>query len=179
MAHAYPLTDLVKLVRAYGLLAGTSDRERVIAGTLSKRWIATEVEHLVPLCTLPKPLFKTLRGRDLLAAELFADQNIDPTTIDSDGISIDEMGEGHWINTNRLPKFEPIIHQAVLAANMLLGVRLYGDHGKGNPTISHDLIVAAMLQDAIGKQHRFSAISSNESEYVDDNYILTLSLIHI
>ena len=173
MAHAYPLTDLVKLVRAYGLLAGTSDRERVIAGTLSNRWIATEVEHLVPLCTLPKPLFKTLRGRDLLAAELFADQNIDPTTIDSDGISIDEMGDGRWINTNRLPKFEPIIHQAVLAANMLLGVRLYGDHGKGDPAISHDLIVAAMLQDAIGKQHRFSAISSNESEYVDDNYILT------
>ena len=173
MARAYPLTDLVKLVRAYGLLAGTSDRERVIAGTLSKRWIATEVEHLVPLCTLPKPLFKTMRGRDLLAAELFADQDIDPATIDSDGIPIDEMGEGHWINTNRLPKFEPIIHQAVLAANMLLGVRLYGAHGKGDPAISHDLIVAAMLQDAIGKQHRFSAISSNESEEVDDNYILT------
>jgi len=173
VARAYPLTDLVKLVRAYGLLAGTSDQERVIAGTLSKRWIATEVEHLVPLCTLPKPLFKTLRGRDLLAAELFADQNIDPASIEPDGISIEQLGEDRWINTNRLPKFEPIIHQAVLAANMLLGVRLYGAHGKGDPAISHDLIVAAMLQDAIGKEYRFSAISSNESERVDDGYILT------
>ncbi len=173
MARAYPLTDLVKLVRAYGLLAGTSDRERVIAGTLSNRWIATEVEHLVPLGALPKPLFKTMRGRDLLAAELFADQNIDPASIELDGISIDDMGEEHLINTNRLPKFEPIIHQAVLAANMLLGVRLYGAHGKGDPAISHDLIVAVMLQDAIGKQHRFSPISSSESEQVDDDYVLT------
>jgi hypothetical protein len=52
VARAYPLTDLVKLVRAYGVLAGTSDMERVIAGTLSREWIAKEVERQVPLSSL-------------------------------------------------------------------------------------------------------------------------------
>jgi len=81
VARAYQLTDLVKLVRAYGVLAGTSDMERVIAGTLSRDWIAKEVEHLVPLSSLPQALFNTQRGRDLLATEYYSDQDIDPETI--------------------------------------------------------------------------------------------------
>ena len=79
MARAYPLTDLVKLVRAYGVLAGTSDMERVIAGTLSRDWIAKEVEHFVPLSSLPRKLFNTMRGKDLLAAELFPIRTSTPT----------------------------------------------------------------------------------------------------
>lgn len=171
MARAYPLTDLVKLVRAYGVLAGTSDMERVIVGTLSRDWIAKEVEHLVPLSSLPRQLFKTLRGRDLLAAELFPDQDIDPDTIDPDLLDISTMGRRKLINTNRLPKLEPIIHASVLTANMLLGVRLYGCHGKGMKSISHDIIVAAMLQEAYGKAYRYSAFSSHDKELVDDTYL--------
>ncbi|MFK8082424.1 MAG: hypothetical protein AB8B97_19220 [Granulosicoccus sp.] len=171
MARAYPLTDLVKLVRAYGVLAGTSDMERVIAGTLSRDWIAKEVEHLVPLSTLPRQLFKTLRGRDLLAAELFPNQDIDPDTIDPDELDIGVAGRRKLINTNRLPKLEPTIHGSVLAANMLLGVRLYGCHGKGMKTLSHDIIVAAMLQDAYGKAYCFSAFSTQDKEIVDDTYL--------
>ena len=115
MARAYPLTDLVKLVRAYGVLAGTSDMERTIAGTLSRKWIAKEVEHLVPLSSLPEQLFDTLRGRDLLAAELYADQDIDPDTIRPETLDIRVAGKNRLINTNRLPKLEPTIHQAVLS----------------------------------------------------------------
>lgn len=171
MARAYPLTDLVKLVRAYGVLAGTSDMERVIAGTLSRDWIAKEVEHLVPLSTLPRQLFNTLRGRDLLAAELFPNQDIDPDTIDPDDLDISTAGRRKLINTNRLPKLEPTIHASVLAANMLLGVRLYGCHGKGMQTMTHDIIVAAMLQDAYGKAYCYSAFSSQDKELVDDTYL--------
>ncbi len=173
MARAYPLTDLVKLVRAYGVLAGTSDMERVIAGTLSRQWIAKEVEHFVPLSSLPPALFKTLRGRDLLAAELYANQDIDPDTIVPDELDIRLAGKNRMINTNRLPKLEPTIHQAVLAANMLLGVRLYGSHGQGTRTMTHDIIVATMLQDSYGKAHRYSAFSSHDNEVVDDTYLFT------
>ncbi len=173
MARAYPLTDLVKLVRAYGVLAGTSDMERVIAGTLSRNWIAKEVEHFVPLSSLSRQLFKTLRGRDLLAAELFPDQDIDPDTIDPEALDISTIGRRKLINTNRLPKLEPIIHASVLTANMLLGVRLYGCHGKGMKSMSHDIIVASMLQEAYGKAYRYSAFSSHDKELVDDTYLRT------
>lgn len=171
MARAYPLTDLVKLVRAYGVLAGTSDMDRVIAGTLPRDWIASEVEHFVPLSALPKAFFETQRGRDLLTAEFYTDHDIDPELIRP--ASVDITGAPIRINTNRLPKLEPTIHQAVLAANMLLGVRLYGNHGKGMKSMSHDMIVAAMLQTAINKPFRYSSISSEEHEIVDDAYLLT------
>ena len=173
MARAYPLTDLVKLVRAYGVLAGTSDMERVIAGTLSREWIAKEVEHFIPLSSLPYRLFDTQRGRDLLAAELFAKQDIDPETLRPETLHMRIAGSRRMINSNRLPKLEPVIHQAVLAANMLLGVRLYGSHGRGNRSMTHDLIVATMLQDSYGKSHRYSAFSSRDHEIVDDTYIFT------
>ena len=171
MARAYPLTDLVKLVRAYGVLAGTSDADRVIAGTLSRRWIASEVERFLPLSALPEALFRTQRGRDLLAAEFYTHHDVDPELIRPDALDI--AGAPIHINTNRLPKLEPIIHQAVLAANMLLGVRLYGSHGMGMPSMTHDLIVATMLQTAIGKPYRYSAISSKDHEIVDDAYVFT------
>jgi len=173
VARAYPLTDLVKLVRAYGVLAGTADMDRVIAGQLSRRWLACEVEHVVPLSSLPKKLFATQRGRDLLAAEIYRNQDIDPETIDPGKIDIAAVGGDCLINTNRLPKLEPSIHAAVLAANMLLGVRLYGNHGQGMPSMTHDLIVATMLQGAIGRPYRYSPITSSDHEYIDDSYLST------
>jgi len=156
VARAYPLTDLVKLV-----------------STLSRDWIAKEVEHFVPLSSLPGKLFNTLRGKDLLAAELFPDQDIDPDTIDPDSLDISTVGDRKLINTNRLPKLEPTIHAAVLSANILLGVRLYGCHGKGMKTVSHDLIVAAMLLESYGKAYRYSAFSSEDKELVDNTYLRT------
>ena len=96
--------DLQHLARAYGLLAGTCDSERVIAGNISRRWIGTEVEHPVPLAALPSALFDTQRGRDLLASELFDDSNLDPESIVPGSIDIDRLGAGHLINSNRIPK---------------------------------------------------------------------------
>ena len=173
MARAYPLTDLVKLVRAYGVLAGTCDADRVIAGTVSRRWIASEVERQVPLADVPPAFFGTLRGRDLLAAELFPGEDVDPETIDPDALDIASLAAGSTINSNRLPKLEPLIHRAVLAANLLLGVRLYGAHGRGVPAVTHDLIVAAMLQDALGRANRFSGVVAGDHEIVDDVYVRT------
>ena len=109
----------------------------------------------------------------MLAAELFANQDIDPEIIDPTTLDILAAGKLRMINTNRLPKLEPIVHQAVLSANMLLGVQLYGSHGQGTPTMSHDLIVATMLQDSYGKLHRYNAFSSQDHEIVDDTYIFT------
>jgi len=54
---------------------------------------------------------------------------------------------------------------------VLLGVRLYGAHGRGLPSITHDLIVASMLQDALDKPYIFSALSSDEYELVDRDYL--------
>lgn len=173
MARAYVLTDLVKLVRAYGVLAGTGDMDRVIAGQLSRRWIAREVEHLVPLSSLPKELFNTQRGRDLLATEMFGNQDIDPETINPALIDLKGAGADLLINTNRLPKLEPSIHAAILAANMLLGVRLYGNHGLGMPSMTHDMIVATMLHGTLGKAYRYSAITSADHEIVDDSYLFS------
>lgn len=165
------LVDLQRLARAYGLLAGTCDSERVIVGDISRDWIASEVEHAVPLSALPRRLFSTQRGRDLLAAELFDDEDIDPETIDPASIDIEAQGAGCLINSNRIPKLEPRIHVAVLVANFLLGIRLYGNHGKGVEDLSHDLIVAAMIQDALDKPYLFSSLSSTEYEIVDDDYL--------
>jgi len=173
VARAYPLTDLVKLVRAYGLLAGTCDNHRAIVGKVSRDWLAAEVEQYVPLASLPPAFFHTIRGRDMLAAELFPDDDIDPESLDVDSLDVAELGKDCRINTNRLPKLETTIHVAVLAANMLLGVRLYGDHGKGVPTVTHDLIVATMLQETLGKAHRYSALSADDYEIVDDTYIFS------
>lgn len=165
--------DLQYLARAYGLLAGTCDSERVIAGRISRQWIATEVEHPVPLAALPRALFKTQRGRDLLASELFDDSNMDPESINPDQLDIDSLGAGLQINSNRIPKLEPRIHVAVLVANILSGVRLYGDHGKGVPAVDHDVVIAAMIQDAIDKPYLFGSLSSEEYEQVDSDYLLT------
>jgi len=173
VARAYPLTDLVKLVRAYGVLAGTCDNQRALIGKVSRDWQAREVERYVPLAGLPESFFHTRGGRDMLAAELFPDQDIDPESLDIGALDVASLGKDCQINTNRLPKLETKIHISILAANLLLGVRLYGDHGKGVPSITHDLIIATMLQEALGKEHRYSALSSSDFEIVDDTYIFS------
>ncbi|MBX2825241.1 MAG: hypothetical protein KTR33_10970 [Gammaproteobacteria bacterium] len=167
------LTDLQRLVRAYGLLAGTCDNERAIIGPISRRWIASEVEHPIPLDSLSPAFFRTQRGKDLLATELYPDEDIDPECIDPDALDLGVLLKGRMINSNRVPKLEPRINCSVLVANMLLGVRLYGRHGKGVTEISHDLIIAAMLQDALEKPYVFSSLSSAEHELVDCEYVKT------
>jgi len=167
------LDDLQQLVRAYGVLAGTCDHERALIGPISREWIASEVEHPVAMSALPQALFHTQRGRDLLATALFPDQDIDPGNIDPATLDLPKLFADRYINSNRIPKLEPRLNCAVLVANLLLGVRLYGNHGKGVPEITHELIVAAMLQDALDKPYLFGALSSAEYEIVDCQYVKT------
>ncbi len=173
MASPSAQTDLERLVRAYGVLAGTCDAERVIVGPVSRAWIATEVEHAIPLNELPAELLSTRRGHDIIAHELYPGQDIDPQSIDIASLDQTINTSDCVINSNRIPKLEPKINSAVLTANILLGVRLYGRHGKGSPDISNDLIVAAMLQDALEKPYVFSALSSGDYELVDREYLTT------
>ncbi len=173
MARPSTQTDLERLVRAYGVLAGTCDAERVIVGPVSRAWIATEVEHAIPLNELPAELLSTRRGHDIIAHELYPDEDIDPQTLDIASLDQTINTSNCVINSNRIPKLEPRINSAVLTANILLGVRLYGRHGKGSPDISNDLIVAAMLQDALEKPYVFSALSSGDYEIIDRDYLTT------
>ncbi|MDO6460760.1 hypothetical protein Q4485_08630 [Granulosicoccaceae sp. 1_MG-2023] len=166
------LNDLRKLVRAYGVLAGSCDAERAIAGKISRRWIASEVERMIPLSSLPYAFFFTTRGREIIASEFFAGQDIDPTTIDPDSVDIAGSGDKIYINSNRIPKLEPMIDASVVAANLLLGVQLYGKRGKGVPDITHDALIAAMLQFAMNRRHRYSTLRPGNYAKVDAAMVL-------
>ncbi|MCB1756475.1 MAG: hypothetical protein KDJ38_13195 [Gammaproteobacteria bacterium] len=166
------LSDLRKLVRAYGVLAGTCDNERAIVGRISRRWIAVEVERMLALADIPYRFFYSNRGREILASEFFSGQDLDPTEIDPDTLDIPVRGRKIYINSNRIPKLEPQIDAAVVAANLLLGVQLYGHRGKGFKSVDHDLIIAAMLQDTLGKKHRYSSFDPDKFIAITDRYIL-------
>ncbi len=165
------LSDLRKLVRAYGVLAGTCDAERAIVGKISRQWIASEVEHMVSLSSLPYRFFFTNRGREVLASEYFAEQDMDPESINPDDLDINGCGKKIYINSNRIPKLEPFINASVVAANLLLGVQLYGSRGAGFTGVDNDLIIAVMLQNSIGKRHRYSSFKPQNHLLIDDQYI--------
>jgi hypothetical protein len=152
------LSDLRKLVRAYGVLAGTCDAERAIVGRISRRWIAAEVEHMLPLSEIPYRFYFSNRGREVLASEFFPGQDIDPLTINPDDLDIRGRGRKIFINSNRIPKLEPVINASVVTSNLLLGVQLYGAMGKGMAEVDNDWIIAAMLCGTVGKRHRYSAL---------------------
>lgn len=165
------LSDLRKLVRAYGVLAGTCDAERAIAGKVSRRWIAAEVEQMLPLSQIPFKFFYSNRGREVLAGEFFPGEDIDATEIDPDTLDISGRGQKIYINSNRLPKLEPKINAPIVAANLLLGVQLYGNRGAGRSIVDNDLIIAAMLQDTLSKKHRYSAFKAENFVAIDSDYL--------
>ncbi len=165
------LSDLRKLVRAYGVLAGTCDAERAIAGKISRRWIAAEVEHMVPLSEIPYRFYFSNRGREVLASEFFPEQDIDPLTINPDDLDIPGRGRKVFINSNRIPKLEPVINASVVTSNLLLGVQLYGGMGKGFKALDNDWIIAAMLHDTVGKYHRYSSWLPGKYSCVNTHYV--------
>ena len=165
------LNDLRKLVRAYGVLAGTCDAERAIVGKISRQWIAAEVEHMVPLSGIPYRFFYSNRGREVLASEFFPGEDIDPMTLDPDSLDIRGRGRKIFINSNRIPKLEPVINASVVTSNLLLGVQLYGAAGKGMQSLDNDWIIAAMLHDTVGKYHRYSAWLPDRYARIDDRYV--------
>lgn len=172
MSSSTNLSDLRKLVRAYGVLAGTCDAERAIAGKVSRRWIAAEVEQMIPLSKIPYKFFFSNRGREVLAGEFFPGEDIDPTEIDPDSLDIRGRGQKIYINSNRLPKLEPQINAPIVTANLLLGVQLYGNRGAGRSIVDNDLIIAAMLQGALWKKHRYSAFQAANFVTIDTDYLI-------
>ncbi len=165
------VSDFRKLVRAYGILAGTCDAERAIVGKVSRAWIAAEVEQMIPLTNIPENFFISTRGREVLADEFFSGEDIDADEIDPLALDIENRGQHIYINSNRLPKLEPVINATVVAANLLLGVQLYGKNGAGNAKVDNDLIIATMLQDTLGKKHRYSSIKPESYALVDEAFI--------
>ncbi len=165
------IDDVRKLVRAYDLLAASCDDLRVIAGRVSREWIASESECSVCIAGLPRAALATVRGQDILAEELFKNQNIDPANIDPRKIDLDRDADKLLINSNRLSKLEPVINAAVLVGNLLLGVQRYGRKGRGFPEIDNDLIAAAIVRGALGRKHPHSALLPEHYAVVDEKMI--------
>ncbi|MEM7208024.1 MAG: hypothetical protein AAF434_09385 [Pseudomonadota bacterium] len=165
------LSDLQKLIRAYNLLAASCDDQRALVGTVSRSWIASEIERDIPLSEISKGLLASVRGRDILAKELFPDADVDPASVDPFTTALPDALADIRINSNRLPKLEPTINAAVLAGTVLLGVQRYGNKGKGREEIEHDLIVAALIVDCIGRRHYHSALLTCDCVRIDDAMI--------
>ena len=164
-------SDLQKLIRAYSLLAASCDDLRIIAGDVSREWIASEIESDVALREIPTAVFRTVRGQDILAEELYSADNIDPTSIDPAAIDIDSAAPNRRINSNRLPKLEPLIDAAILSGVLLLGVQRYGCKGRGCPEIGNDLIVATIVRDTLHRKHYHSALLPQECCEVTEELI--------
>ena len=127
---------------------------------------------MIPLSSIPYSFFFTTRGREILASEFFAGQDIDPTTIDPDQVDLAGRGDKIFINSNRIPKLEPMIDASVVTANLLVGVQLYGKRGKGRAEITHDAVIAAMLQFAMRRRHRYSTLRPGNYVRVDAALVL-------
>ena len=168
------VNDLRKLIRAYNLLAASCDDLRAIVGKVSRDWIASEIERDIPLADIPAATLSTVRGRDILAEELLGNKNLGPADIDLQSLDFGRDLSCRTINSNRLPKLEPLINAAVLVGNMLLGVQRYGNKGRGDPSIDNDLIVAAILRDSLGRKHYHSALLPSDCDVIDDTMIIDL-----
>lgn len=165
------ISDLAKLVRAYRIIVGTCDTERAIVGPVSQAWIASEVEHNITLAEIPSSTLNTVRGKELLRECLFPEETLPNEYINPAAFDVANLGKNLWLNSNRLPKLEPSISGVVLASNILLGVQMYGNRGKGLPAVSHDLIVATIVHDCLGKRDKFSHLLQEHQTYVDEMQI--------
>jgi len=153
-----------KFIRARRLLAGTMDTHRAIFGKVSREWIRSEVEQKIRISEIPL----NMRHHDGVRL----DQIISLIETRAAG----ETREPR-INTNRLPKPESVVAAHILTGVILYGARMYGS-GTPDPhrgvlfkEIENDLIIAAMICDAMGKKDRYSALIPSEFKTVDDAYI--------
>jgi len=76
-------TDEMKLLKALNLLASTIDDQRAIIGPVSRDWVKSEIEMNIRIPDIPLQILDTIQGRDMLAYEIFPDQEIDPNDIRS------------------------------------------------------------------------------------------------
>lgn len=148
------MDDIANLVRARCLLAATLDDHRAIVGRVSRAWIRSETERHIAPSRLPEPLRQH------------------PSVAGHDRETPDER-----LNTNRLPKLEPLINAYVLAGAILYGARLYGagtadsESGVQFREIENDLIIATMVHDTLGHPDRLSARLPDARRNVDEDYV--------
>ncbi len=148
------MDDVTNLVRARYLLAATLDDQRAIVGRVSRAWIQSETERRIARGRLPEAIQQH------------------PSVASPGGDVLEER-----LNTNRLPKLEPLLNAYVLAGAILYGARLYGagtadvEQGVQCQEIENDLIIAAMIHATLGHDDRLSAPLPDERRTVDEEYL--------
>lgn len=161
------ISDLGKLLRAYNLLVATRDDERAIAGVISRDWMYSEREDFVKLSDVGDGVLRTARGREILCDVMMPDLDLNIDQINIDSLLMQLRGCDKQVNSNCLPKLEPSIAADVLLGVMLLGVKKYGNRRRGSVKLDHDLIVAAMVRDTLGRVDRYSAVLPGKYRVVD------------
>ncbi len=160
-------TDLGNLLRAYNLLVATRDDERTIAGTVSRNWLHSEREDFVKLSDVGSGVLRTVRGREILCDVMMPDLDVNVDQISIDSLLMQLPGCDKQVNSNCLPKLEPSIAADLLLGVFLLGVKKYGNRRRGSVKLDHDLIVAAMVRETLGRVDRYSAVLPGKYRVVD------------
>ncbi len=160
-----------QLLHAYELLASALDDERIIIGPISRRWIASETECHIPLNKINIAHFQTIRGKEILLNELYPELSISPRNFDPSPLFKQNSIPQKLINTNHLPKLEPMLHVPVLMAVILRGIAMFGDKGRGVPSLDDSVLLGGLLHMAIGKRDQHVKLYSAEAPKIDVNYI--------
>lgn len=160
-------TDLGNLLRAYNLLVATRDDERIIAGTVSRNWLHSEREDFVKLCDVGSGVLRTVRGREILCDVMMPDLDVNVDQISIESLLMQLPSCDKQVNSNCLPKLEPSIAADLLLGVLLLGVQKYGNRRRGSVKLDHDLIVAAMVRETLGRVDRYSAVLPGKYRTVD------------
>ena len=160
-------TDLGNLLRAYNLLVATRDDERAIVGTVSRNWLHSEREDLINLCDVDSGVLRTARGREILCDVMMPDLDVNVDQIDIDTLLMQLPVCDKQVNSNCLPKLEPGIAADLLLGVLLIGVKKYGNRRRGSVKLEHDLIIAAMVRETLGRVDRYSAVLPGKYRIVD------------
>ena len=167
----YCSDDIRKLLRAYNLLVVTRDHDRAIVGRVSREWLQSESEDWLRLSSIPTGTLCSVRGREVLVDALMPDLDVDPKALDLESMLAQIRCSDKYVNSNCLPKLEPAIAAEVLLGNLLLGVQKYGNRRRGSPSLSNDLIIAAMVRDTVGQPDRYSAGLPGDCETIGMDHI--------
>jgi hypothetical protein len=143
--------EVVRLIRARRLLAAAVDHHRAIVGGVSRAWIVSEVERR----TRWADVHPALRPR-------FQQPGAPPPAS---------------VNSNWLPKIEPMLNACILTGVMLFGARLFGrgtpdpDEGVGYREIDTDLIIAGMIHQTFGLRDSCTGYLPERHRVIDEDYL--------
>lgn len=159
LSHSFPMVmrsghdaeEVKRFIRARRLLVASIDDHRAIVGKVSRAWILSEVERNVPWDRVPA----ALRLRFMQPGG---------TTPDV-------------INSNWLPKLEPVLNECILAGVLLFGARLFGRGtpdraaGAGCSEIDNDLIIAGLIHHTFRGRDTCSTYLPARHRLIDEQYL--------